>query len=106
MTTPLSVSSPAEALCKAALWNALSLCQSNLAGRTYTTAADVRMFEGIWALLVRNFVQDAAMHPTQHDSIPQTQEQPTPPALLADLEARLKEELARVPAPGVGIALG
>lgn len=95
ITTPLSVATPAEALCKAALWNAISLCQSNLSGRTYTTAADVRVYEGIWALLVRNFVQDAAAHPSQHDSIPQTQAQQEASPLLADLEERMLEELGK-----------
>ena len=72
----------AEALCKAALWNTIMMCQGHLGSRSHTTGADVRLFEGLWSLILTNFTKVG--HPNSGDYIPQTQEQPdVSPHILA-----------------------
>ena len=84
-TTTAAAAIPGEALCKAALWNTITMCQGHLAGRSHATAADIKLYEGLWRLIEINFL-GAVAHPTTGDYIPQTQAQPAIPGVLTALE--------------------
>lgn len=104
-TTKTTVPSPGEAICKAALWNTFTVCQFQLAGRTHATGVDIRLFEGMWQLLLRNFATASAeTHPTIADYIPQTQVQQPLPDLLIKLEQALTPRETTPTAPDVASA--
>lgn len=77
--------------CRAALRNLIALCQTNIAGRSYTTVADLAFEEAVWNLAQKTF--GSIEHEKTGDHIPHTQAQQKPPAELEALVARLADTI-------------
>lgn len=78
-----------RALCRAALANAFSVCQVNLAGRSNWTATDFRLYDAVWSLMQRTFDPGNPEQEASGDHIPQGHAQPEPTGALKALESTL-----------------